>query len=181
MKQATRMLSCLAVSLWLHPLASASQQTGNHIENKMAQMHLTLPQAPTPAASFVPYRIAGNLVFISGQLPQEADRIKFIGKLGDSISDEDGTAAARLAALNVLAQLKAAVGSLDKVKRCVKLTGFVNSTADFTAHSRIINGASDLIVELFGEKGKHARAAIGVSSLPFGSAVEVEAIFEIEQ
>ncbi|WHA05579.1 RidA family protein [Candidatus Bandiella numerosa] len=117
---------------------------------------------------------------MSGQLPMEEGRVKFTGKLGENIAIEDGVEAAKLCALNIVAQLKSAVGSLDKVKRCVKLTGFVNSASDFTSHPQVINGASDIIVKIFGDKGKHARAAVGVSSLPLGASVEVEAIFEIE-
>jgi enamine deaminase RidA (YjgF/YER057c/UK114 family) len=142
-------------------------------------MELDLPQVSLPIANYLPYLISNNMVFISGQLPLENGKVKFVGKLGQTVSIEQGQEAARLCALNILAQLKAAIGSLDKVKRCIKLSGFVNATDDFTAHPQIINGASDLMVEAFGEPGKHARAAVGVSSLPLGAAVEIEAIFEI--
>lgn len=150
------------------------------VEDKLSQMNLKLPTVTAPVANYVPYVIAGKLVFISGQLPLEDGKIKFAGKIGDKVSETEGAEAAKLSALNILANLKAAVGSLDKVKRCVKITGFVNSTTDFTAHPKIINGASDLIVAAFGDKGKHARAAVGVPSLPLGAAVEVEAIFELQ-
>lgn len=151
-----------------------------NIEENLTKMQITLPKTSAPVANYVSYTVVGKLVFISGQLPMEDGKLKFAGKVGDSISEEQATQAARLCALNILAQLKAATGSLNKVKRCIKLSGFVNSTPDFTAHPKIINGASDFIVSIMGEKGKHARAAVGVSSLPLGAAVEIEAIFEIE-
>ncbi len=182
MKYVTKILRCLALCLCINSSVLAGAQTTSGIANKMAQMQLVLPKASTPIASYLPYVIVDDLVFISGQLPLEEGRVKFTGRLGDSLSEEEGIAAAKLAALNILAQLKVATGgSLDKVKRCVKLSGFVNSTADFTAHPKIINGASDLIVELFGEQGKHTRSAFGVSALPLNAAVEIEAIFQIEQ
>ncbi|MGE0233654.1 MAG: RidA family protein, partial [Flavobacteriaceae bacterium] len=106
--------------------------------------------------------------------------VEFIGRCGEQYGIDEGQAAARLCALNVLAQVKAALGSLEKVRRCLKLTGFVNSTPDFTDHPKVINGASDIMIAAFGEKGRHARAAVGVASLPLGVAVEVEAIFEVE-
>jgi len=152
----------------------------HQIEKNLSEMRLSLPEVSAPVANYVPYVKIGKLVFISGQLPIAEGKVKFTGKLGADVTIEDGVEAAKLCALNIVAQLKSAIGSLDKVKRCVKLTGFVNSTADFTAHPQVINGASDIIVNLFGEKGKHARAAVGVSSLPLGAAVEVEAIFEVE-
>jgi enamine deaminase RidA (YjgF/YER057c/UK114 family) len=155
-------------------------QTANFIEKNLSELSITLPKVSAPVANYVPYVKVGKLIFISGQLPMEEGKVKFTGKLGENIAIEDGVEAAKLCALNIIAQLKSAVGSLDKVKRCVKLTGFVNSTSDFTSHPQVINGASDIIVKIFGDKGKHARAAVGVSSLPLGASVEVEAIFEIE-
>ncbi len=150
------------------------------IEQKLHTLGMTLPLVSTPIANYVPFVISNNLVHISGQLPMLDGKLHYSGKLGETISTEDGQAAARLCALNILAQVKAAIGSLDRVKRCVKITGFVTATAEFTDHSQIINGASDLIVMVFGDNGKHARAAVGVSSLPRGASVEIEAIFEIE-
>ena len=141
---------------------------------------LKLPEVSVPVANYVPYVVVGKIVYISGQLPFEDGKIKFTGKLGDKISLEQGQSAAKLCALNILAQLKAAAGSLENVKRCVKLTGFVNSTPDFITQPQVINGASDFIVEVFADKGKHARSAVSVASLPFDAAVEIEAIFEIE-
>lgn len=149
------------------------------IENKLTSLQLTLPTVSTPLANYVPCVIAEPLLFVSGQLPYENGKVKIVGQLGATVSEEQGIEAALHCMLNILTQAKAALGSLDKIKRCVKITGFVSATADFTAHPKIINGASDLIVAVLGDAGKHARAAVGVSSLPLGAAVEVEAIFEV--
>jgi enamine deaminase RidA (YjgF/YER057c/UK114 family) len=131
-------------------------------------------------ASYVPFVITGNLVFISGQVTLAADGLKYVGIVGKELSFEDGKAAARLCAINVVAQLKGACGGdLDRVKRCVKLTVFVNAVPGYAQHPEVANGASDLIVEIFGEAGKHARAAVGAGSLPRNVAAEVEAVFEI--
>lgn len=149
------------------------------IDARLAELSITLPDAPAPAANYVPYVQSGNLVFVSGQIAANADGM-IIGKLGDDTSVEDGQAAARHCALALIAQLRAACGGdLDRVTRVVKLTGFVNATGDFGQHPAVINGASDLFAEVFGDKGAHARAAVGAGSLPFGVAVEVEGIFEI--
>ncbi len=149
----------------------------NDIEKKLISLQLKLPIVSKPLANYVPCMIDGSLLFVSGQLPYENGHIKVTGQLGAAVSEEEGIEAARHCMLNILAQAKAALGSLDKIKRCLKITGFVNATSEFTAHPKIINGASDLIVEILGDAGKHARAAVGVSSLPLGAAVEVEAIF----
>jgi len=150
------------------------------IETRLAELGITLPDAPAPAANYVPTVRTGNLLFISGQVSKGADG-PITGKLGGGFSVEDAQAAARVCGLNLIAQAKAACdGDLDRVTRIVKLVGFVNATQDFDQHPAVINGASDLMVEVFGDKGRHARSAIGSSSLPFGIAVEVEAIFEIE-
>lgn len=138
--------------------------------------------ASLPPILVEPYVITGNLIFISGQVPLENGKVKYTGKVGDTATEEQGKAAAKLAAENVLAILKSALGgSLDKVKRCVKVSGYVNATPDFTGHSQIINGASKVFIDALGEKGKHARIAIGVASLPLGATAEVDAIFEIER
>lgn len=151
-----------------------------HIETRLAELGITLPEAPVPAANYVPTVRTGNLLFISGQT-SKTDGGLITGKLGEGFSIEDAQAAARVCALNLIAQAKAACdGDLDRVTRVVKLVGFVNATQDFDQHPAVINGASDLMVEVFGDKGRHARSAIGSSSLPFGIAVEVEAIFEVE-
>ncbi|HWC62567.1 MAG TPA: RidA family protein, partial [Rhizomicrobium sp.] len=142
---------------------------------------LTLPSPPTPVASYVPFTISGHQVLISGQIPVGPEGVRFAGKLGAEIPLEDGKEAARLCALNLIAQLKAACGGdLDRVKRCLRLGVFVNATPDFTQHPEVANGASDFIVAALGEAGKHARAAVGAGSLPRGVAVEVEGLFEID-
>lgn len=143
------------------------------IESKLAELGITLPDAPAPAANYVPYVISGNMLFVSGQI----SALK--GRLGDDVSVDQGAEAARGCGLSLLAQAKAALGSLDRVARVVKLGGFVNSTADFTDQPEVINGCSNLMVEVFGDKGRHARAAVSSPALPRGVAVEIEAIFEI--
>lgn len=150
------------------------------IEERLAALGVTLPDAPAPAANYVPYVVTGLLVFVSGQLPMVGGECATRGQLGRDVDLEDGVAAARICAINVLAQLRAACnGDLTKVVRCVRLGGFVAATPDFEQHPAVVNGASDLIAEALGEAGAHARAAVGVSSLPFGVPVEVEAVFEI--
>lgn len=148
------------------------------VEARLAAMDITLPSPAAPAANYVPFVRTGNLLFVSGQVPMGPNGIEHQGKLGAGYSVEDGQAAARLCAINLLAQAKVAAGDLEKV-RCVKLNGFVNCTPDFGDQPKVVNGASDLIAEALGDKGMHARAAVGCSSLPFGVAVEVEGIFEI--
>lgn len=150
------------------------------IEARLAEMGITLPTPPVPAANYVPYVESDMLLFISGQVPMGPNGLEFQGKLGAGFSVEQGQAAARLCATNILAVAKVALGDLDRIRRCVKLTGFVNSAPDFGDQPKVINGASDLLVEALGEKGKHSRSAIGVAALPSGVAVEVEAIFEVE-
>jgi len=149
------------------------------IEEKLSSLGITLPSPPAPAGSYVPVVISGNLAFVAGQIPLEAGQVKFRGKVGKDLPIETGQEAARLCTVNALAQLKSALGSLDRIKRVVKVTGFVNCEPSFADQPKVINGASDLLVQVFGEKGKHARAAVGVSSLPMQSAVEVEFIVEI--
>ena len=150
------------------------------IDARLARLGLTLPAAPVPVASYVPYVQSGQLVFISGQVTLAPDGIKFVGKIGRELSLDDGKAAARLCALNVLAQIKAACGGdLTRVRRVVKVTVYVNATEDFTQHPEVANGASDLFVAVLGDAGKHARAAVGAPSLPRGVATEVDAVFEI--
>ena len=149
------------------------------VEQTLADKGITLPEAPMPAANYVPFVQTGNLVFISGQISADENGL-ITGKLGDGTSVDDGVAAARRCGLALIAQLKAAIGDLDRVTRVVKLTGFVNSTPDFTDQPKVINGCSDLMVEVFGDAGRHSRAAVSVPSLPFGVAVEIEAIFEVK-
>ena len=151
------------------------------IDQRLQELGITVPAPGEAAGNYVPHVITGSLVFLAGQVPLENGVRKFIGKLGKDISVEDGQKAARLCALNLLARLKASCnGDLDRVVRCVKLTGFVNATPEFGDHPKVVNGASDLMVEVFGDAGRHARSAVGMGSLPFGVAVEVEAIFEIK-
>ncbi|GGW33717.1 hypothetical protein GCM10011452_22800 [Gemmobacter lanyuensis] len=149
------------------------------IEARLAELGVTLPDAPAPAANYVPYVVAGNLVHVSGQISQnEAGLIK--GKLGADLSVEEGAEAAKRCAISLLAQLKKACdGDLSRLKRVVKLVGFVNSTADFVDQPKVINGASDFMVAALGDAGRHARSAVSAASLPFGVAVEIEAIFEL--
>jgi enamine deaminase RidA (YjgF/YER057c/UK114 family) len=146
------------------------------IEEKLSSLGITLPILPDPVGSYIPVVISGNLAFVSGQIPVEGNYVKFRGKV---VSIETGQQAARLCTINGLGQLKSSLGSLDKIKRVIKLTGFVNCDPSFANHPKVINGASDLLVQLFGENGKHARVAVGVSSLPLDSAVEIELIIEL--
>lgn len=151
-----------------------------NIALKLQEHQLELPPAVAPAANYVPFVVTGNQVIISGQLPMKDGAAQFIGKLGKDFSVEEGKKAAELCLLNVLTHLKVACGGdFAKVKRCVRLGVFVNSTPDFVDQPQVANGASDLMVALFGKAGEHARAAVGVSQLPRGVAVEVEAQFEI--
>ena len=148
------------------------------IEQKLAELGITLPAPAAPVAAYVPVVIHGGLAHISGQIPFVEGALVF-GRLGEGMSAEQGAAAARACGLMILAQARAALGSLDRVERVVKLGGFVNCTAYFTDQPRVINGASELMVEVFGEAGKHARSAVGVPSLPLGVAVEVDAILAV--
>jgi enamine deaminase RidA (YjgF/YER057c/UK114 family) len=150
------------------------------VEARLKELKITLPNPPAPVASYVPYVVSGNLVYISGQVTLTPDGLKYVGTVGSDLTVEDGKAAARLCALNVIAQAKAACGgNLDRVKRVVKVTAFVNAVAGFTQHPEVANGASDLFVEVFGDAGRHARAAVGAGSLPRNVATEVEAVIEI--
>lgn len=149
------------------------------IEEKLAAMGIKLPEAPAPAANYVPFVISGDLVFVSGQIAKDETGL-IIGKLGDTMSLAEGRAAAKICALNLLAQVRAACGGdLSRLVKVVKLGGFVNATQDFTDHPAVINGASDFFGDLLGEAGAHARAAVGCASLPLGVAVEIEGIFQI--
>lgn len=139
-----------------------------------------MPQTTAPIANYVPFTVSGKMVVVSGQVSLRNGKAEFVGKLGREISVAEGQQAARLCALNIIAHLKTACGGdLDRVKRVLRLGGFVNCTPEFTEMPQVVNGASDLMVAVFGDAGKHARAAVGVSSLPLGVAVEVEAMFEL--
>lgn len=149
------------------------------IADRLSTLDIDLPSPAAPAANYVPVVRSGSHLYISGQIPMGPDGVEFIGRCGAEYDADGGAAAARLCAINIMAQAKAALGDLEAVKQVVKLTGFVNSTPDFTEQPKVINGASDLVVAVFGERGRHARSAVGVANLPFGVAVEVEAIIEI--
>ncbi len=147
---------------------------------RLLELGITLPQAVAPAANYVPARVSGNHVYIAGQVPTSGGKDQFVGKLGGEFTIEQGQQAARLCAINILAQLRQALGgSLERVVGCVRLGGFVNAVPEFGDHPKVINGASDLMVDVFGEAGRHARAAVGCGSLPRNVAVEVDAIFEV--
>jgi len=151
------------------------------IELKLAELGITLPRPMAPIANYVPYAVTGKLVVVSGQVPAVDGRIAVTGKVGAGLSLDQGREAARLCFINVLVHLKAACGGdLDRVRRVVRLGGFVASPPEFTSHAQVMNGASDLAVAVFGEAGRHARTTIGVPALPADAAVEVEGMFEID-
>ena len=149
------------------------------IEQRLKELGIDLPEARAPSANYVPYRRSGNQIFVSGQVSAAGSEI-IKGKIGADLTEEDGYRAARLCAISILTQLKAAVGDDMDRARAIKLGGFVNATPDFTNPPKVINGASDLMVEVFGDDGRHARFAVAVASLPQGAAVEVDAVFEID-
>ena len=149
------------------------------ITTRLAELGIELPDAPAPAANYVPFVVTGNLVHVSGQLPL-LDGSLVTGKVGGSLSIEEGAAAAKACAISLLAQVKAACGGdIERLERVVKLVGFVNSMPDFTDQPKVINGASDFMVEALGDKGRHARSAVSAGALPFNVAVEIEGIFQI--
>lgn len=147
-------------------------------EDRLAELGITLPAPMAPVANYVPFVVTGNMLFVSGQVSAGADGL-LQGRLGENLSLEKGQAAARLCAINLIAQCKAAVGDLSRINRVVKLGGFVNAAADFTDLPEVINGCSDLMVDVFGDRGRHARAAVASPVLPRGVAVEVDGVFEI--
>ena len=150
------------------------------IENKLKELNIELPNAPDPVGAYVAFKKIGNLLFISGQLPISKDGKIIKGKIGADLNLEDGQRASKLCVINILAQVKKALGGdLNKVKNCIKITGFVNSTDDFKDQPKVINPASETLSTVFGVNGKHARAAISTNSLPLGAAVEIDAIFEM--
>lgn len=149
------------------------------VDANLAKLGITLPQPPAPVANYIGFNMVGNLLVVSGQIPLVDGKISTTGKLGAGVSIEEGQAAARTCFINLVAQVQAAVGDLDRVKRVVRLGGFIACGPDFTQHALVMNGASDLAVEVFGEAGRHARSTIGVPSLPGDAAVEVEGMFEI--
>jgi len=150
------------------------------VSEKLNQLNIKLPKAPDPVGAYVAFKKVSNLLYISGQLPIGSDGKIVKGKIGKELTLEDGQKASKLCVINILAQANKAVdGDLNKIKNCIKITGFVNSTDDFTDQPKVINPASETLSYIFGEKGKHARAAVSTSSLPLGAAVEIDAIFEI--
>ena len=149
-------------------------------EKKLMEMNIKLPKAPDPVGAYVAFKKVNNLLFISGQLPISLDGKIIKGKIGKDLTLEDGQKASKYCAINIIAQIKKALdGDLDKVKNCIKITGFVNSSSDFIDQPKVINPASEILANVFGENGKHTRAAISKNSLPLGAAVEIDAIFEI--
>ncbi len=151
------------------------------IEKRIMSLGLELPQAPKPVASYIPAVQSGNFVFTSGQLPVIKGELKARGKIGRDLTLGEGYECAKVAALNCLAALKSVVGELDRVRRIVRVTGFINSPPGFEDQSKVMNGASDLLVEIFGDGGRHSRLAIGTSELPLGAPVEVEMIVEVQE
>lgn len=149
------------------------------VEERLNELGITLPEAPVPLAAYCPWIKTGNLLFVSGQLPLVNGKLAYSGKAGKDLDLNAARQAARVVAVNGLAQAKAALGSLNKISKCVRIGGFINSSPGFTEQPAVLNGASELLVEVLGEKGRHARAAVGVSELPLNAAVEVEFIFEV--
>jgi enamine deaminase RidA (YjgF/YER057c/UK114 family) len=148
------------------------------IEDRLRNLDIILPTPPKPAGSYIPVVVSGNLAFVSGQIPMQDGKVMYAGKVPTEKSVGEAQKAAKLCAINILAQLKSYLGSLDKITKIVRVSGFVNSTPDFSEQPKIINSASDLFFEIFGEKGKHSRIAVGVASLPLNSTVEIDVIVE---
>ncbi len=149
-------------------------------EDKLKKMNINLPEASKPLAAYQPAIQAGDFIYTSGQLPMSEGKLLYKGKLGEDFSSEEGYNAAKICAVNCLSAIKSIAGSLDKIERIVKVTGFVNSSAKFSEQPAVINGASDFLLEIFGEAGKHARSAVGVNELPLGAAVELEIIVKLK-
>ncbi|MGC2409099.1 MAG: RidA family protein [Methyloceanibacter sp.] len=150
------------------------------IEARLKALDLVLPEVPAPVADYVSYLHLNGQLFVAGQLPLKEGRIAVAGTLGAGLDAKQGQDAARLCGLNILGQAKAALGDLDRIVQCLRLNGYVNATPDFVDHPKVINGASELIVKVLGEKGRHTRVAVGCSSLPLGAAVEIDAIFAVD-
>lgn len=161
--------------------ASATKQTSGKIDKRLAALGITLPAFSPPVATYASYRIVGDMVYIAGIGPDQFKGAKLLGKLGQDLSIEEGAFAAQRTALNVISQAKAACGgNLDRIKQWVRLTGYVNCTPNFTQQPQVLNGASQMLVKVFGDKGLHARAALGMNALPFNIAVEIEASFQLQ-
>lgn len=168
-------------STLLYLILTSSTLYAQDPDKRLAELKIVLPTVTAPVASYVNSVQTGNLLYLSGKGPKKADGTYIKGKLGGDLTIEQGQEAARLTGMIILAELKQQLGSLKKVKRIVKVLGMVNATPDFENHPKVINGFSDLMIEVFGEKGKHARSAVGVGSLPFNMAVEIEVIVEVEK
>ena len=149
------------------------------IEKRLKDLGISIPNAPKPAGSYVPIVLTGKLAFVSGQIPIKDGQVVYQGKVGDTQSIDDAQEAAKLCVINGLAQIEAYCGTLDNLEKIIKISGFVNSIKDFTEHPKVINAASDLLMKIFGEKGRHSRIAIGVSSLPLNATVEIDMVVEI--
>jgi enamine deaminase RidA (YjgF/YER057c/UK114 family) len=149
------------------------------IEERLAELGIVLPPAPQPVASYIPVKVVGDLAWVAGQIPMQDGAVTVLGKVGGEVTTDDANAGARRCALQALAALQAALGTLDRVKGIVKLDVFVASAPGFTDHPKVANGASDLLVEVFGDEGRHARAAVGVPELPLGAAVEVAILVQV--
>lgn len=149
------------------------------IETKLEELGITLPEAPAAVAAYLPWIQSGNLIFTSGQLPFRDGQIAYAGKLGTEISEEDGYQAARQCALNAIAQLKAATGNLDKIQKIVRIEGYVHCSEGFRGHPQVLNGASDLVAEIFGKNGRHTRLALGINEMPLNAAVQLSMTAEI--
>ena len=151
-----------------------------NIDSKLKELKIQIPEAPAPVGAYVAFKVIGNLLFVSGQLPIGPNGEMIKGKIGNDLSLEDGQKASKYCVINILSQVKKSMnGDLTRVKNCIKITGFVNSTDDFKDQPKVINPASEILSSLFGEKGKHTRAAVSTNSLPLGAAVEIDAIFEV--
>ncbi|PID56226.1 MAG: hypothetical protein CR986_10375 [Ignavibacteriae bacterium] len=149
------------------------------IEEKLKELGFTVPEVPKPLASYIPANQSGNLIFTAGQLPVVNGELKYKGKLGSEVTTEEGQKSAEICTINCLSVIKSLIGDLDKIKKIVKVTVFVNSSNGFTDQPKVANGASDLLVKVFEEKGKHARSAVGVNELPINAATEIEMIVEV--
>lgn len=149
------------------------------IEKRLKELGIIIPDAPKPAGSYIPVVLSGKLAFVSGQIPIKDGQVVYQGKVGDTQSIDDAQEAAKLCVINGLAQIEAYCGTLDNLEKIIKISGFVNSTKDFTEHPKVINAASDLLMKIFDEKGRHSRIAIGVSSLPLNATVEIDMVVEI--
>jgi enamine deaminase RidA (YjgF/YER057c/UK114 family) len=170
----------LLSSLLAASIAASAESTEPDVERKLEELGIVLPPVPPPVANYLRARRTGNLVFLSGHGPLQPDGAYVIGKVGGDLTIEEGYAAARLTAIALLASLRAEIGDLDRVKQVVRVFGMVNAPPEFTQQPEVINGCSDLLVEIVGERGRHARAAVGMASLPRGIAVEIEMVVEVE-